>query len=720
MDCGPACIKMIAAHHGAHYSLNFLKENSDFNKLGTNFLSLKRCFEKLGFRAVAVHIPFRGSSGLPSLLEAPMPCMVHWRERHFVVVYEVGTDYVKIADPAHGKIRLTVAEFLLNWTGSEAEADRGHALIVAPGEQLLEPPPGSGKKNKISTFLLPYLMQYKKMLLLIFAGILLISALQYVFPFLNQVMVDRGIMGKDLYFLKLVLLGMLALFVGRTALELLQNWLSLNLGTSLNNRMVYDFLKKILQLPIRFFDSRTKGDFIQRLQEFSRIEQFVTGQLISAIIAILFLLIFGVILFLYDKVIFLVFLVSTLAYIAWVLLFVKKRTILDYKLFSKLSGQQNNVYEILEGMHDIKVNNLEESKYEHWYREQNNLFSVRKQNFRLAQLQKNGATILSQLKDIIITFFSAKAVIDGSISIGMMLSIQYIIGQLNVPVLQIIAFIQDYQNSVNSIRRIEDIFHKDEEDAGTELPGIDPGEAMSAGIRLEQVSFGYEEGKSILNRVDVAIPTGKTTAIVGGSGSGKSTLLKLLLRFYDPDDGSLYAGAYPAKDIPLKAWRSHCAAVLQNGYIFSETLEYNISLSDQPADAERMQQVLRWARCEDIVAGLPAGLKTKLGNDGAQLSNGQMQRILIARALYKDAPVIIFDEATNTLDTINESAILENMRTHLAGKTVIIVAHRLSTIKEADLILVMDKGYLAEQGTHNTLMTRHGIYAALVNAQLQH
>jgi ATP-binding cassette subfamily B protein len=719
MDCGPACIKMIAAHYGRQYSLDYLKGLSDFSRLGTNFQSLSTCCQKIDFDTTAVKIPFYSiAEQEPGLQECPLPCIVHWREKHFVVVYEITDKYVKIADPAMGKVKLAVVEFIENWCGiaGENKEQTGNVLLMVPKNQdatsLQKTTSGNG--NGVFSFLLPYIRPYYKSIIGILAGMVLIAALQFLVPVLNQLLVDKGISGKDIKYIQMILAGMLIIFLGRISAEIIQNWLFLNVGTRLNNTMMYDFLKKILHLPVRFFDQRTKGDLLQRMHEFNRLEQFITSQLISSVISILLLLVFGIVLFNYDKLIFTVFLLSSILYIAWILIFLKKRTVLDYQMFNKFAKQQNNLYEILEGVQDIKINNLEKEKYDRWKNEQDELFRMQQKNFRIDQWQKTGASFISQVKDIIITFYSAKAVVHGDITMGMMLSVLYIIGQLNLPLNQLVNFTQEFQNSVNSMRRINDVFKKESESIAGEYYKDRP--VPNEAIILKDVSFFYSEYNKVIEGMNLNIPTGKTTAIVGSSGGGKSTLLKLLMRFYEPEKGAIFLGNQFLAAINLETWRNNCAAVLQNGFIFSDTLKYNITLNKEGTE-EWLQEIIEQACISDIVAKLPQGIDTRIGEEGTQLSQGQKQRILIGRALYKNTPVLLFDEATNSLDTINETKILNNIREKQKGKTMVIVAHRLSTIKDADKIVVISNGSVAEEGTHDELMRLNGEYARLVQQQ---
>lgn len=719
MDCGPACIKMIAAHYNRQYSLDFLKGLSDFSRIGTNFQSLSTCCKKIAFETTAVKISFyTDDEQNPGLRECPLPCVVHWLDRHFVVVFDITDSHVKIADPAMGIVKFSIADFISHWCGKPDDDDKqmGNVLLMVPNPETENPVQNETNDNRkgVFSFLLPYIRPHYKSIVFILAGMGLIATLQFLVPLLNQLLVDKGIVGKDLSYIQMILAGMLLIFLGRMSAEIIQNWLFLNIGTRLNNTMMYDFLKKILHLPVRFFDQRTKGDLLQRMHEFNRLEQFITSQLISSVISILLLLVFGIILFRYDLLIFSVFLFSSLLYIIWILLFLKKRTQLDYQMFNKFAKQQNNLYEILEGIQDIKINNLEKGKYDSWKSEQDELFKMQKKNFRIDQWQKTGASFISQVKDIIITFYSAKAVVHGDISIGMMLSVQYIIGQLNLPLNQLVNFTQEFQNSVNSMRRINDVFLKESEVTGIE--NWEDSKLLNADIIFRDVSFFYSEYNKVIAELNLVIPSGKVTAIVGASGGGKSTILKLLMRFYEPEKGGIFLGDHPLSGISLNSWRSNCAAVIQNGFIFSETLKYNITLSNASKD-ERLEEIIEQACISDIILKLPQGMDTRIGEEGVQLSQGQKQRILIGRALYKNTPVILFDEATNSLDTVNETKILNNIRQKHKGKTMVIVAHRLSTIKNADKIVVISNGKVAEEGTHEELMMLNAEYAKLVRQQ---
>lgn len=722
MDCGPACVRMIAAAHNRFYSLETLKGLCDFNKLGTNFLSLSRCLNETGFETTVVTIPFStADSDTPGLTECPLPVIVHWNQRHFVVVYEIGERQIKIADPAQGKVTLTVEEFRESWEEKtrDGSTPKGHVLLAMPGTDNVTAQPATqeqDKKSRLARFVVPYLKPFTKVFIAILISMAALSALQFIIPYLNQRLVDEGIANKNIAFIQTMLAGLLMVFAGRATIEIIQNWLFLNTGTRINNNMLYDFLKKILHLPVRFFDQRTKGDLLQRMQEFSRLEQFITTQFVTAIASSLVLIVFAVVLFRYNLVVFYIFTGAAVLYTIWILLFLKKRSLLDYRMFNRFAAQQNNLYEMLEGVQDIKVNNLESDKYNKWKREQDQLFSLQRKNFSVEQWQRTGASFISQVKDILITFYAANAVVNGQITFGAMLAIQYIIGQMNLPLNQLVYFTQELQNAVNSMRRINEVFLKETESA-------EGGTAVSCGIdfsqdtlELRDVCFGYESQRTVLTNITATVQPGTTTAIVGASGSGKSTLLRLLMRFYEPTSGSMTIGEVPIQSMRLDEWRSNCAVVLQNGFIFSDTLRYNICLGQDKGEAF-LQQVIEDARLGDVISRLPQGLDTKIGEEGLQLSQGQQQRILIGRALYKDTPLLLLDEATNSLDAINEGMILQGLQKRYRGKTTIIVAHRLSTIRKADQILLLHNGSIAEAGTHASLMERNELYAALVAQQ---
>lgn len=721
MDCGPACVRMIAAAHQRYFSLEVLKNLCDFSKLGTNFQSLSRCLNETGFETTVVTIPFHtADDDTPGFTECPLPAIVHWNQRHFVVVYHIGPNQIKIADPAQGKVTLSVEEFRNSWeeAANDGTLPKGHVLLAMPGPSI---PVQQGadnheKKSRLARFIAPYLRPFTKVFIAILISMAALSSLQFIIPYLNQQLVDVGIANKNVAFIQTMLAGLLMVFLGRATIEIIQNWLFLNTGTRINNSMLYDFLKKILHLPVRFFDQRTKGDLLQRMQEFSRLEQFITTQFVTAIASSLVLIVFAVVLFRYNMVVFSIFSGAAVLYAIWILIFVKKRSLLDYRMFNRFATQQNNLYEMLEGVQDIKVNNLESDKYDKWKREQDQLFALQRKNFSVEQWQRTGASFISQVKDILITFYAANAVVNGQITFGAMLAIQYIIGQMNLPLNQLVYFTQELQNAINSMRRINEVFQKETETTEGETAEAAGVDFQQDSLHLRDVSFGYESQRPVLTDITATIQPGTTTAIVGASGSGKSTLLRLLMRFYEPTSGTLTIGTVPLQALQLKEWRLHCAVVLQNGYIFSDTLRYNICLGQDRGEAF-LQQVIEDARLADVIARLPQGLATKIGEEGMQLSQGQQQRVLIGRALYKDTPLLLLDEATNSLDAINEGLILQALQNRYRGKTTIIVAHRLSTIKKADQVLLLHNGSIAEAGTHTQLMQRDGLYAALVAQQ---
>ncbi|MCX6319642.1 MAG: peptidase domain-containing ABC transporter [Bacteroidetes bacterium] len=710
MDCGPACVRMIAAAHERFYSLEVLKNLCDFNKLGTNFQSLSRCLQETGFETTVVTIPFQSTDpDTPGLTECPLPVIVHWNQRHFVVVYHIGEKQIKIADPAQGKVTLTVQEFRESWEELLAMPDKENIPVQQSNTE-------KEKKSRLARFVVPYLRPFTRVFIAILISMAAMSALQFIIPYLNQRLVDEGIANKNIAFIQTMLAGLLMVFAGRATIEIIQNWLFLNAGTRINNSMLYDFLKKILHLPVRFFDQRTKGDLMQRMQEFSRLEQFITTQFVTAIVSSLVLIVFAVVLFRYNLVVFYIFSGAAVLYTIWILLFLRKRSLLDYRMFNRFATQQNNLYEMLEGVQDIKVNNLESDKYNKWKLEQDQLFTLQRKNFSVEQWQRTGASFISQVKDILITFYAANAVVNGQITFGAMLAIQYIIGQMNLPLNQLVYFTQELQNAINSMRRINEVFLKETETTAGDTVAATGANFQEHTLQLQDVSFEYESQRQVLSNITASIRPGTTTAIVGASGSGKSTLLRLLMRFYEPASGSITIGTVPLQAIQLKEWRAHCAVVLQNGFIFSDSLLYNICLGQNRGEAF-LQQVIEDARLGDVISRLPQGLLTKIGEEGMQLSQGQQQRVLIGRALFKNTPLLLLDEATNSLDAINEGKILEGLQKRYQGKTTIIVAHRLSTIRKADQILLLHNGSIAEAGTHAELMQRNELYAALVAQQ---
>lgn len=718
MDCGPACLQMIAAHHGKVYSLEFMRTLSDLGKQGTNFQTLTYAANQLGLDTTAVQIPFQShDSNIPGLTEAPLPCIVYWNERHFVVVHKIEGDQVYIADPADTKRKLDKDFFIKCWNKGTHEQQKGFALLLAPSEtfgQLEEPAREARSSFK---FILNYVKPYKWLMLQVIIGLLLVSLLQLIYPFLTQSIVDIGITNKDLNFIFLILIGQLSIFLGRTTIEVIRSWIMLHIGSRLNISVLTDFLGKLMKLPIRFFDARLVGDIFQRVNEVSRIEAFLTGQSFNAFFSVLTLLIFGIVLYIYNTLIFFIFFGSAILYALWILLFLKRRKKIDYQMFNQFSIKQSNLLEMVQGMPEIKLQNCEAKKQSEWEDIQIDMFKIQMRSLSIDQWQRTGANVINEMKDIIIAIIAAKAVIDGSITLGMMLAIQYIIGSLNGPLLSLVEFVKATQNATISLDRFVEIFRKDNEEA---VDMVDDVDLNSGDIELRDVSFAYEtSGTPVLKNIHTTLPRGKVTAIVGASGSGKTTLVKMLLKFYQPMDGSIMVGDHQLEEISHTYWRQHCGAVLQDGHIFSETLAYNIGLSDDEVDRGRLQIAAEISNIVDFAEGLPMKYDTKIGEEGQGLSQGQKQRVLIARAVYKNPQILFFDEATNALDATNERGIMEKLETFFRGRTVVIVAHRLSTVKNADQILVLDKGIIAEQGDHTSLTAKKGLYYNLVKNQLE-
>ena len=714
MDCGPTSLCMIAKYYGKTYSQQTLRERSFITREGVSMLGTSDAAESIGMRTMGVRLNFEKLAE-----EAVLPCIAHWKQNHFIVVYKIKNDTVYVADPAHGLVKYTREEFMAGWASTRKDGeDQGLCLLMEPTPDFYKADDENINKSSFK-FLFSYLRPYKRFLVQLFLGMGLGSLLQLIFPFLTQVIVDFGINNQDIGFITLILVAQLALFIGRTSVEFIRSWILLHVSTRINISLISDFLIKLMKLPIGFFDTKMIGDIMQRIGDHRRIESFLTSSTLNILFSMINLVVFGVVLMIYDIRIFMIFIVGSVLYVIWIYLFMKKRRELDFKRFAQLSDNQSNLFQIITGMQEIKLNNCEKQKRWEWERIQAKLFRVNIKSLSLSQYQQIGSVFINQTKNIFITFFAAKGVITGDMTLGMMLAVQYIIGQLNSPIEQLIGFMHTTQDAKISLERLGEIHQKkDEEDPDEEKVSILP---MTKSINVSDISFQYEGPHSefVLKDVALHIPESKVTAIVGVSGSGKTTLVKLLLGFYPPSKGEIKIGDINISNISNRLWRRKVGAVMQDGYIFSDTIAKNIAVRDEVIDKEQLLNAARIANIQEFVDSLPLGYNTKIGQEGHGLSQGQKQRILIARAAYTNPDYLFFDEATNALDANNERAIMENLEIFFKGRTVVVVAHRLSTVKNADQIVVLDKGKIVEKGTHQELTKLKGAYFNLVKNQLE-
>ena len=714
MDCGPSCLRMIAKHYGRSYTAQVLREKSNIGREGVSLLSLSQAAEKIGFRTTGVKLSLNDLAA-----EAPLPCVVHWNQRHYVIVYKISRNKVHVADPARGLVAYTREEFLEDWAGTRTNPDaEGIALLLEPTpafyEQEDEPEPSYSFSNLFS-----YLFSYKKLLVQLILSLLSVSILQLIMPFLSQSIIDVGINTQNLNFIYLVLIAQIMLFVGKTSIEFIRGWILLYISSRINISILSDFLIKLMRLPLSFFDVKVFGDIMQRIGDHQSVERFLTGSSLLTFFSLFNLVIFGGVLAYYDATIFLVFLAGSLAYTGWILIFFKRRRKLNFKRFQISAKEEGALIELIGGMQEIKLANSELQKRRNWEALQAKLFKVNIKNLSLNQHQQAGASFINEGKNLLITFLAAKAVVTGDMTLGAMLAVQYIIGQLNSPIEQLIAFLQSFQEAKISLERLNEIHQMaDEEPAGKPLLRELP---ENRDLSLQGVSFRYAGSGvgNVLENINLHIPQGKTTAIVGTSGSGKTTLLKLLLRFYEPTAGEVKIGEVALKNTSHYLWRSKCGVVMQDGFIFSDTIAQNIAVGEDNVDVKRLVHAAKVANIHDYIESLPMGYNTRIGADGNGNSQGQKQRLLIARAVYKKPEFIFFDEATNALDANNESIIMKNLDEFFIGRTVVVVAHRLSTVRNADQIIVMEKGRVVEQGTHFELVFREGKYYELVKNQLE-
>ena len=838
MDCGPTCLRMLAKYYGRSISLQSLREKTQIGKEGVNLLGISEAAEEVGFRTQSVKLNYCSLSE-----DAKLPVILHWKQNHFVVLYKVrkksplsarrgaGGEALYIADPARGLVTLTAKEFKAKWiSDKENGQEEGIALLLEPAPAFYNKRDDDnstqeeGRKGALAfKNIFNYILPYNKLVFQLFIGLGVASLLQLFLPFLTQSVVDTGINTANIHFVYIVLLAQIALFAGRLVVEFVRGWILLHISTRINISILTDFLIKLMKLPVSFFDSKHTGDILQRMNDHQRIESFLTGSSLSVLFSLVNLVIFSVVLAIFNMYIFAVFAIASILYAIWVILFLKKRKELDYKRFDVASKEQSITIQLVQGMQEIKLNGVEKSMRWTWERLQAKLFKLSMQGLSLNQWQQAGAFFINEGKNIFITFLSAKAVIDGQMTLGSMLAVQYIIGQLNSPIEQMIGFVQSWQNAKISMDRLNEIHTLDDEEPAekyllkelpvffqrkivgggtasptppkeglsmtqskaplnlpegetlatalgqasptppkeglsmaqslpteypTSLLNIPVVEKISSGKVSEWVSppLGEMEGavcfsnlsftypgagnEPVLKNINLKIPKGKTTAIVGISGSGKTTLLKLLLKFYEPQKGEIYLTPNPSpqsgegrgtalSNISHKVWRSHCGIVMQESFVFSDSIAKNIAVGVEKVDMDQLRHAAEVANIRSFIEELPLGYNTKIGAEGTGISMGQKQRILIARAVYRDPDFIFFDEATNSLDANNETLILQNLESFFKGRTVVVVAHRLSTVKNADQIVVLTKGEITEQGTHKELVSLRGEYFTLVKNQLE-
>lgn len=719
MDCGPSCLRMIAKFYGRNYSVQYLRERCFITRSGVSMLGISDAAESIGFRTIGVHLTFK-----QLVNQNKFPCILYWNQNHFVVCYSIkkkrNCDYViKISDPAGEKYTMNQQEFLKCWLSTKTKgSDVGTVLYIEPTPDFYRMEDFSFNNSGIIHFL-QYLRPYKSQLFQLMVGMLVGSALALVLPFLTQAVVDQGIGNNNLSFVTLILIAQLVLFVTQLSVEFIRNWITLHVNSRISISLISDFLSKLMKLPLRFFDTKNVGDIMQRVGDNDRIKSFLTGSTLTTLFSFVNFIIFAFILAYYNLAILGVFALGNGLYIAWILLFLRYRRKLDMARFSQASAEQSNLVQIVTGMQEIKLNNCEKQQRWKWERIQVKLFKISIKGLALGQYQQMGSAFFSQTTSLFISFLAARSVIEGNMTLGMMMSVSYIIGQLSGPVGQVIGFVQAAQDAKISLERLNEIHDKEDEEQTIEEKVNELPDDKT--LRVEDLYFSYDgaERDYVLNGINLTIPENKVTAVVGASGSGKTTLIKLLMTFYQPNKGTIRVKDIPVEDINPHLWRHKLGAVMQDGFIFSDTIANNIAVGVDAVDKEKLLHAVTIANIREFIESLPLKYNTKIGMEGNGISQGQRQRLLIARAVYKNPDYLFFDEATNALDSNNEKIILDNLDKFYKGKTVVIVAHRLSTVQNADNIVVMDNGKIIEEGTHRELTDTKGAYYTLVKNQLE-
>lgn len=719
-DCGPASLRMIAKHYGKEYSAEMLRRHCYISREGVSMLGISDAAEFIGFRTIGVRISFEQLAE-----DALLPCILHWNQNHFVVCYRIekkrnGRYNIYISDPASQRLCYTKEEFLKCWLSTKSDnIDRGSALLLEPGvdfgnrEEEVE-----SQKHRLS-FFFKYLLPYKGQFVQLLYGMLVGSLLQLLFPFLTQAMVDWGIGEKNLDLITLILIAQLMFFLAQLGVGYIRSWILLHVNSRIDISLISDFLIKLMNMPLHFFDTKRTGDIMQRIGDHGRIKGFLMGNSMSIIFSLTNFMIFASILAYYNMTILIIFLTGNTFYVLWVLYFMKYRRELDLKRFNQSAAEQNKIIQLIQGMQDIKLNNCEKQKRWEWERVQVNLFKISVRGLTIGQIQQSGSVFFTQATHILISFIAARTVVEGQMTLGMMMSLTYIIGRVSAPIGDFIGFAQALQDAKISLERLNEIHAQEDEELNiSDKTSVLP---KDRSVRIDHLRFSYDgsERNYALDDISLVIPEHKVTAIVGESGSGKTTLIKLMQGFYQPNSGSIRIGGMNLNTINPHLWRSKTGSVMQESFIFSDTIANNIALNTDDVDAERLYHAAVMSNADDFISELPLGYNTKIGMEGSGVSQGQRQRLLIARAIYKNPEYIFFDEATNSLDATNECIIMNNLHEFYKGKTVVIAAHRLSTVKDADQIVVMKRGHIVEVGTHEELVAKRGDYYTLVRNQLE-
>jgi len=708
MDCGPASLKIICKFYGKNFTMKYLRDKCNISREGVSLKDLCRVSDNIGLRTLPLKATYKDLES-----KIPFPCIIHWDNSHFVVLYKIQRRKIHISDPQLGLISYSEEDFLNSWKKNN---DRGVVLVIEPSPRFYDTN-GVKSKTAFSNYS-KYIIPYKGFLSQVFFGMLMGIVINLLFPFITQSIVDIGIETQDLDFIHILLVAMIVLTISSVFSKYVQNRMMLYIADRVNISMVSDFIQKTLKLPVSFYERKMTSDILNRINDHNRIQKFILNSFLSMIIAFVSLIAYSVILLFYNKWLFFFFLGGTIIYVLWICLFLKKRRILDYKYFDSNIENQNEIIQIVDNSKEIKINNLEQKKRWDWERSRFEIYNLNIKLLNLTETQNIGTAIIDRLKNVFIIYFSARSVIYGEMTLGMMLSAQYIVGQMNGPVNQLIGFIQSYQDAKISLERVSEVVYEEEEELVVE--GLEMEVPDSQSIYLNNLSYRYHESSPlVLNNITVEIPYGKMTAIVGQSGCGKTTLMKLLLRLYQEYEGDIKIGQVNLKSIDVHKWRDISGAVMQGGAIFNDNILTNIVLDSEDVCPERLRNVIQLANLDDFIDSLPQKLYTMIGRGGNGISEGQKQRILIARAIYKDPEFLFFDEATNSLDTRNENEISLNLSKYTQGKTTIVIAHRLSTIKSADKIIVMGEGRILETGNHWELIEKKGVYFNLVSNQIE-